>query len=71
MKKHSFLTKEWFIETRSVGTRAKMDKDCEYCNKTIPIGQPHEVHYFAIDCAEYASYPTHTNCSDKFIKSLR
>lgn len=66
--KHQFLKKEDYYETRRVGNRGKTDKRCEYCSKIITKGTPHNVHHFY---PEFNAYPTHTECSDQFIKSLR
>ena len=69
-KKHEYLTKEDYYESQSVGTKARSDKICEHCGKSIPKGQPHTVHKFYGD-GEYPSYPTHKGCDDEFVKSLR
>lgn len=66
-KKHEYLTKKEFYETRSVGTRARSDKRCEHCGKTIPQGTPHDLHHFY---PEFTSYPTHKDCTKPFLESL-
>ena len=65
--KHEYLKEEDYYERNEVGTKARRDKICEYCGKTIKIGTPHHVHKFY---PEFASYPTHKQCSEKFKKSL-
>ena len=66
-KKHEYLLEEEYYESRSVGTKAKFDKTCEYCGKNIPKGKPHEMHHFY---PEFYAYPTHLECSEKFKESL-
>jgi hypothetical protein len=68
MKQHEYLLKKDHYETRDVGTKARSDKECEFCGKTIPKGMPHEVHHFY---PEFESYPTHIKCTPKFMASLR
>lgn len=67
MKKHEYLSKENYYESREVGTRAKSDKWCEHCGKKIPQGTPHEMHHFY---PEFNAYATHKKCSEKFKESL-
>jgi len=67
-KKHEYLTKEDYYESRDVGTRARSDKWCEHCGKIIPQGTPHEMHHFY---PEFDAYPTHKKCSEPFKESLR
>lgn len=68
IEQHEYLLKEDYYELRGVGTRAKSDKDCEHCGEIIPKGEPHDNHHFY---PEFNCYPTHKNCSEAFIKSLR
>jgi hypothetical protein len=65
--KHEYLKREDYYEARSVGTKARSNKMCVHCGKNIPKGEPHTMHHFY---PEFDAYPTHKNCSDKFIKSL-
>lgn len=65
-KKHEYLQKENFYETRSV-KKGKSQKTCGHCGKTIGIGMPCDTHHFY---PEFASYSTHLSCSDAFLKSL-
>ena len=65
--KHEYLKKEDYYEARSVGTKAHSSKICEFCNKNIPKGTPHDMHHFY---PEFTAYATHKACSSKFIKSL-
>jgi hypothetical protein len=67
MNQHEYLRLEDYYESRSVGTKARRDKRCEYCGKNIPKGTPHDMHHFY---PEFNSYPTHKECSDNFVKSL-
>ena len=66
-KKHEYLKRKDFYETKHVGTRAKRDKDCDHCGEIIPKGEPHDVHHFY---PEFFSYPTHKSCSEPFKESL-
>ena len=65
--KHEYLKEEDYYESRSVGTKARSDKTCEHCGKTIKQGTPHEMHHFY---PEFASYATHKECVEAFKKSL-
>jgi len=65
--KHEYLKEEDYYENRPVGTGARSDKTCDHCGKNIKKGIPHDVHHFY---PEFASYPTHTKCSEPFKKSL-
>ena len=65
--KHEDLKTEDYYESRSIGTRARSNKTCEYCGKTIPQGEPHEMHHFY---PEFESYPTHKKCVENFMASL-
>ena len=67
MKKHEYLKQEDYYETRSIGTKARSSKTCEYCGKNIPKGNPHDMHHFY---PEFDAYPTHKTCSKSFIESL-
>lgn len=64
---HEYLKAEDYYENRPVG-KGKSDKPCRHCDKIIPKGIPHDVHYFY---PEFNAYPTHKECSDKFGESLR
>ena len=66
-KKHEFLLRENYYESRSVGTRAKSSKWCEYCGENIPKGEPHDMNHFY---PEFDAYATHKSCTQPFIKSL-
>lgn len=67
IKKHEYLTDEDYYESRSVGTKARSDKQCTHCGKIIPKGEPHEMHHFY---PEFTAYPTHKDCINDFMKSL-
>jgi len=67
IEKHEYLTEENYYESKSVGTKARSHKICEYCGKNIKKGTPH---YVAIFYPEYTGYPLHLECEDKFLKSL-
>lgn len=67
VEKHEYLERENYYETKGVGTKARSNKTCNHCGETIPMGEPHDVHYFY---PEFASYPTHTKCTDDFMESL-
>lgn len=67
IKKHEYLKEENYYESRSIGTKAKSSKTCEYCGKSIPKGTPHDQHHFY---PEFNAYPTHKKCSEDFKKSL-
>ena len=66
--KHEYLEREYYYESRSVGTRAKSDKICEHCGQIIPKGEPHKMHYFY---PEFNAYPTHDRCCESFMESLK
>jgi len=66
--KHEFLMADDFYEFRSVGTRAKSNKHCEYCGKSIPMGTPHEMAHFY---PEFEAYAVHKECTEDFMASLR
>lgn len=66
-KKHEFLKIDDFYETRSVGTRARSDKHCSHCGKTIVKGTPHEMAHFY---PEFESEALHKECVDPFMESL-
>lgn len=68
LKKHEYLQAEEYYESTRVGTKARSNKRCEHCGKTIPMGEPHLVHKFY---PEFQGYPTHTKCEEDFMKSLR
>lgn len=70
MKKHEYLSKEDYYESGFVGNKARSDKRCEYCNKIIPKGEPHDTHKFYDDDGYWPTYPTHKECSNNFIESL-
>ena len=65
--KHDYLKQADYYESRDVGTRARSDKSCSHCGKTIPKGEPHEMHHFY---PEFYAYATHKSCSKPFIESL-
>jgi len=67
VKKHAYLLKDDYYESRSVGTKARSNKYCSHCNSIIPKGEPHTVHSFY---PEFATYPTHNQCNDDFMASL-
>lgn len=74
--------KEYYYESRTVN-KGRIDKTCDYCDKTIPKGQKHEVHKLC--CDEYIDCPTHLmnpdhgdalppgekSCSELFVASLK
>lgn len=66
-EKHEYLKRKDYYESRSIGTKARSSKTCEYCGKTISKGTPHEMHHFY---PEFYAYATHKNCSKPFIESL-
>lgn len=69
-----YAQKEWYedkdnyYESRSVGTRAKSDKSCIVCGKTIKMGTPHKTHHFY---PEFSSVTTHEGCVKKFMENLK
>ena len=67
VEKHEYLKEEDYYESRSIGTKARSNKTCDYCGKSIKMGTPHDMHHFY---PEFYAYPTHKECSEKFIKSL-
>lgn len=67
IEKHEFLKREDYYESRSVGTKARSNKTCEHCNKSIPKGTPHDMHHFY---PEFEAWATHKKCSKPFIESL-
>lgn len=68
IEKHEYLREEDYYEARSVGTKARSNKCCEFCGDTIIKGVPHEMHHFY---PEFESYPTHEECSHPFMLTLR
>lgn len=79
--KHANLLEKEYYDCKKVGSGRK-DKICEHCKLTIPVGEPHHVHYFVPDPntppdpnqspnqTPFRSFPTHKECSDDFISSL-
>jgi len=71
-KEHAY--KEWYnssenyYESKSVGTRAKSDKHCVTCGKTIKMGTPHQMHHFY---PEFSAVATHEGCVKQFMKNLK
>lgn len=84
VKKHEYLKEDMYYESHSVGTKARSDKTCEHCGKSINKGVPHMNHKFYGEDGDWPTYPTHlTNpvhgdrpkpgeksCSELFIESL-
>lgn len=66
-KKHEYLEKRNYYESRNVGTKARSDKWCEHCGEIIKKGTPHVMHHFY---PEFYAYATHKECSQKFYDSL-
>lgn len=67
IKKHNFLERENFYESKSIGTKARSDKRCEHCGQVILKGTPHLMMHFY---PEFDAYPIHKECEDEFMKSL-
>ena len=67
IEKHEHLLEEDYYESRSVGTKARSDKNCEFCGEKILKGVPHEMHHFY---PEFYAYPTHKECSEAFMLTL-
>ena len=67
LEKHEWLEEENYYESRSVGTRARSDKTCEFCRGNIPKGVPHTMHHFY---PEFEAYPTHKECEKPFMLIL-
>ena len=67
IKEHEYLCEEDYYESRSVGTKARSNKTCEFCGETIIKGIPHKLHHFY---PEFKSYPTHIDCEKPFKISL-
>jgi hypothetical protein len=65
--KHEYLKREDYYENRPVGTGGRKDKWCSHCGGPIDKGIPHDVHHFY---PEFTAYPTHTECTEAFKKSL-
>lgn len=82
--KHPTLIEKEYYDCKNVGSGRK-DKVCEHCKKEIKIGTAHHVHYFTPDPnfvpdptipvnpnqTAFRSFPTHKECSDDFISSLK
>lgn len=64
---HDYLKADDYYENHPVGTGARSSKVCNHCGKSIPKGEPHDVHKFY---PEFSSYPTHKKCTKDFIASL-
>lgn len=67
IRKHEYLRKEDYYETRSV-QKGRSQKICEHCEGTIGIGKPCDTHHFY---PEFASHSTHLSCTEAFMKSLK
>lgn len=65
---YSYLKKEDYYESKSIGTKARSNKVCVHCNTVIPQGEPHQMHHFY---PEFDAYATHTRCTDDFIAKLK
>jgi hypothetical protein len=63
-----YNSRENYYESKNVGTRAKSNKTCVTCGKTINIGTPHEMHHFY---PEFNAVPTHKECVKQFMKNLK
>lgn len=62
-----FLEEENFYELNSVGTKARSNKTCSCCGKSIPMGTPHKVAKFY---PEFDNYPLHEECVEEFKSDL-
>ena len=66
-KVHEWLRYKDYYEAKAIGNKARSDKTCEHCGKTIQKGTPHYIHHFY---PEFAVYPTCIDCDKDFIESL-
>lgn len=48
-----------FYNEKYVGTKARSNKTCDWCGKSIPKGEPH---YVLINMESYGQYPIHCEC---------
>ncbi len=65
-EKHEYLEEKNYYENRPVA-KGRVDKTCDHCGEYIPKGTAHDVHSFY---PEFSAYPTHKECTEKFLKSL-
>ena len=48
-----------FYNEKRIGTKARKNKTCAWCGKTIERGVPH---YELVDMESYCRYPIHDEC---------